>query len=64
MMAMVTVPTHIVELSSGISYKIQVEGTSGQEGGIGRHGSPPHTTTSKLQLKYRTTITQNCQKLS
>ena len=28
-------------------------------GGGGRHGSPPHTTTAKLQLNYRTTITQN-----
>ena len=37
---------------------------SGQDGGIGRHGSTLHTTTSKLQLKYRTFITQNCQKLS
>ena len=31
--------------------------TSGQKGSKGRHGSPLHTTTSKLQLKYRTTIT-------
>ena len=34
-----------------------------QEGVIGRKcSSPPHTTTEKLQLKYRTTITQNHQK--
>ena len=26
-----------------------------QDGGIGKHGSPLHTSTSKLQLKYRTT---------
>ena len=24
-------------------------------GGISKHGLPPHTTTSKLQLNYRTT---------
>ena len=30
-------------------------GTSGQDGVIGRHGSPLCITTSKLQLKYRTT---------
>ena len=35
---------------------------SGQDGTIGKHGSPLLTTTSKLQLKYRTTITQNHQK--
>ena len=29
---------------------------------MGRHGSPLHTTTSKLQLKYRTTITQEHQR--
>ena len=29
--------------------------TSSQDGGIGKHGSPPRTSTSKLQLKYRTT---------
>ena len=27
-------------------------------GGISKHGLPPHTTTSKLQLNYRTTIIQ------
>ena len=31
--------------------------TSGQNGSKGRHGSPIGTTTSKLQLKYRTIIT-------
>ena len=31
----------------------------GQDGSVGRHGSPLHITTSKLQLKYKTTITQN-----
>ena len=36
--------------------------TSGQGSGIGKHSSPPYTTTSKLQLKYRKTITQNHQK--
>ena len=38
--------------------------TSGQDGGIGKHGSPPHTSMSKLQLKYRKIITQNHQKQS
>ena len=38
--------------------------TSGQDGGIGRHGSSPCPTTSTLQLKQRTDIIQNCQKLS
>ena len=38
--------------------------TSSQNGSIGRYGSPPATTTSKLQLKNRTTITQNHQKSS
>ena len=26
---------------------------------VGKQGSPPHITTSKLQLNYRTTIIQN-----
>ena len=39
-------------------------GTSGQDCGIGKHGSNPCTTTSKLQPKYRTTIIQNCWNLS
>ena len=38
--------------------------TSSRDGGIGRRGLPLHTTTSKLQLKCRTTITQNHQKSS
>ena len=33
--------------------------TSGQHGGVGKHGLPPCTTTSKLHVNYRTTITQN-----
>ena len=35
-----------------------------QDGSLGKHGSPPCTTPSKLQLNYRTTITQNWQKSS
>ena len=31
---------------------------------IGKHGSPLHTNTSKLQLNYRATIIQNHQKSS
>ena len=43
----------------GCSYakKKKKEYNSGQDSHVGRHGSPLHTTTSKLQLKYRTTIT-------
>ena len=33
-----------------------------EDDGTGKHGSHPLTTTSKLQLTYRTTITQNHQK--
>ena len=51
-----------------ISYMFEIlkndHQTSGQDGGMGKHGLPCCTTTSKLQLKYRTTITQECQKLS
>ena len=39
------------------------EGTSSQDGGVGKCGLPPGTTTAKLQLNYRTNITQNCQKI-
>ena len=41
-----------------------IERTSGQDGGVGKHGLSLRTTTSKLQLKYRTTIAQKCQKTS
>lgn len=37
---------------------------SSQDGNVGRHGSPLCTTTSKVQLKYKTTITSKHQKLS
>ena len=37
--------------------------TSCQDGGIGKRGLPPHTTTAKLQLNYRTSIIQNHQKI-
>ena len=30
--------------------------TCGKGGGLGKHGSPPQTTTSKLLLNYRITI--------
>lgn len=36
--------------------------TSGQDRSIGEPGLPSHLTTSKLQLYYRTTTTQSCQK--
>ena len=42
----------------------KVWGTSDQGGGVGKCPLPPCTTTSKLQWKYRTNITQNCPKLS
>ena len=35
---------------------------SNHDGGVGKHSLPPHKTRSKLQLSYRTTITQNHQK--
>ena len=35
--------------------------TSGKGSDVGRQGSPLCTTTSKVQLKYRPTITQNHQ---
>ena len=37
-------------------YDYKVSRTSGQDGDIGKQGLPPHTTTSKLQLKYRTSL--------
>ena len=39
-------------------------GSSGQDGGVGKHGSPPCIITSKLKLNYRLTNTQDHQKLS
>ena len=51
-----------VHQNNGIK-KIKM-GIFGQDGSIGRHGSPLCTNASKLQLKYRTTITPNYQKLS
>ena len=45
-------------------WKVGLFGTSSQDGSVGRHSSPLSTTTSILKLNYRTTITQNCQKLS
>ena len=47
-----------------ILYHLKKIKTSGQVGGLGKHFLPPHKTTSKLQLNYRTTITQNHKKLS
>ena len=41
-----------------LQFKIIHMPASCQDGSIGRHGSPLSTTTSKLQLKYRTTISQ------
>ena len=37
---------------------------SNQDVSVGKHSMPLCTTTSKLQLNYRTTMTQNCQKSS
>ena len=36
-----------------------VDWTSGQDGGAGKHGLPPCTTTAKIPLLYKTNITQN-----
>ena len=36
--------------------------TSGQDGGIGRHTSPPHITTKRIATKSQNN-TQNCQKI-
>ena len=44
--------------------QVRNEPTSGQNGSKGTHSSPLCTTTSKLQLKYGTTMTQNHQKSS
>ena len=43
-------------------FVLELARTSSQDGGISKHGSPPCKTASQLQLKYRTTITQNGQK--
>ena len=40
-----------------------MERTSSKDVSIGRHGSPLHTATTKLQLKYRTTVAQNNRNL-
>ena len=37
--------------------------TSGKGRGVCKHGSPTCTTTAKLQLNYRTNITQKCQEI-
>ena len=38
--------------------------TCGQDGGVGKHTSPPHTTTKKeLPLNLQTTNTQNSEKI-
>ena len=44
--------------------KICLKETHTNDGSIGKHSLPPRTTTSKLQLNHRTTITENHQKLS
>ena len=37
--------------------------TSVQDGGIGKHASPPCTATAKSQPDYKTNITQICQNI-
>ena len=37
--------------------------TSGQDGGIGRHASPPYTTIRRITTNLKTKNTQNCQKI-
>ena len=39
------------------------EETSSQDGGIGRHVSPPCTTMRRITTNLKTKITQNCQKI-
>ena len=47
-----------------IKQKLQeMKETSSQDGGVWRHGSPLHITTSKSQLKYRITIIQTIKKI-
>ncbi|KAF6114519.1 hypothetical protein HJG60_010500 [Phyllostomus discolor] len=36
---------------------------SGQGGGIGKHNLTPHTTKQKIKLNYKTTTTQNRQRI-
>ena len=52
------------EVADGGWGENSAERTSGQHGCAGCRGSPLRMTTSKLQLKYRTIITQECQKSS
>ena len=35
--------------------------TSGQEGGVDRHASPPYTTIRRITTNLKTKNTQNCQ---
>ena len=44
-------------------YKNKHYWTSGQDGGIGEHVLPPCTTKQKVQLDYKTNVTQNNQKI-
>ena len=37
--------------------------TSGQDGGVGRHTVPPHTTKSRTTTNLKTKSNQNCQKI-
>ena len=47
-----------------VHFKFYLFWASSQDGNIGWPGSPLHTTTSNLQLQYRTTISQEDQKSS
>ena len=44
--------------------KLHDRGTSSQDNGLSKCGSPPLTTTSNLPLKYRTNITHNQEQSS
>ena len=37
--------------------------TSGQDGGVGRHTVPPHTTKRRTTTDLKTKNNQNCQKI-
>ena len=38
-----------------------IKGTSSQDGGVGRHTAPPHTTKRRTATNLNTKNNQNCQ---
>lgn len=51
------------EVTRETNLKSHNGGSSGQDGGTDKCGLPPLTPIARLQLNYRTNITQNCQKI-